>query len=234
MSKEKSFWNREYQIGKHLALSMTPSSDMVTFCRYFERVAGKGIISNSMVLDIGCGNGRNSCYLAETYGAHGVGFDISQEAVKLAEKALPNREFKFLVYDLHEPLPAEDGTIGLALDLMVSHCLDAESRVNYIKELVRVLEHRGYVLFKAFLREGDMHTGELLEKHGVGKKDPNAYIHPKFDTYEHVWTEQEFLQYIEPYFTVEHFKRSHGHMRGEGKSGKRRYFVAYLCKREDI
>jgi SAM-dependent methyltransferase len=233
MSKEKQFWNREYQAGKHLALSMEPSGDMIDFCRYFERVAGEGIIANSKVLDIGCGNGRNSAYLAETYGAHGIGFDISIEGIALANKALKNGSFEFMVRDLHEPLPAEDGSIGLVLDLMVSHCLEKEARENYIKELARVLENRGYVLFKAFLKEGDPFTDELLKKHGV-KGDPNAYIHPKFETYEHVWTEESFLEYVEPYFNVEHFKKSHGHRRSDGKARKRRYFVAYLSKREDI
>lgn len=232
MSRVKSFWNKEYKEAEHLALSMNPSGDLIDFTRWYEKEFGLGIFEHVRVLDIGCGNGRNSIFLAKEFNAKGLGFDISKEAVVLAKKAMgKNPPFSFVPGDIASPLPAEDGTIGLVLDLMVSHCLADKERELYLKELVRVLEPGGVVLWKSFLKEGDYHTTQLLRKHGLsGEK--NSYIHPTLGGHEHVWTEDAFREFVDPYFTVEVFKRSPGFKRsGDVKTAKRRSFVAYLVKK---
>jgi len=232
MSNEKTFWNKEYKKPGHLAISTGPSMDMVTFVNWYEKEFGQGIVSQSTILDIGCGNGRNSLYLEKEFGSKGYAFDISGEAIGAIKKAHPKSTVDFMIHDIHEPLPLPDQSIDLILDLMVSHCLTEEERPRYLAELVRVLAPRGVVLWKSFFKEGDYHTTQLLKKHGV-KGEKNSHIHPKFHIHEHVWTEKEFKDFVEPYFDVEVFKRSHGHKRGENnREGKRRYFIAYLVKKQ--
>ncbi len=231
MSNEKTFWNKEYKKAGHLALSMYPSGDLITFANWYEKEFGEGILQQTTVLDIGCGNGRNALYLEDTFGSKGYAFDISGEAISTIKKTFPKSKIDFMIHDIHEPLPLADGSVNLILDLMVSHCLTDEERPKYLTELVRVLEPRGVVVWKSFFKEGDYHTTQLLKKHGV-KGEKNSYIHPKFHIHEHVWMEKEFKDFVAPYFDVEVFKRSHGHKRGENnREGKRRYFIAYLVKK---
>ena len=77
MSKHQQFWNKEYRTGAHLQLSDEPAEDLMKFTRWVERQEGRRQLNvTGRVLDLGCGNGRNIIYLAQTYGVRGVGYDI--------------------------------------------------------------------------------------------------------------------------------------------------------------
>lgn len=231
MQSSSTFWNKEYKNPKHLKLSDEPSADLVIFEAWMEKTMGKGIFKHLTLLDVGCGNGRNSLYLANKYGMKGYGFDIAGEAIMQAKKLNPKGSgIIYAIGDIAEPLPIKDGSIGLVLDLMTSHFLDEAGRERYMQELVRILEPRGMVLWKTFLKDEDIHSTDLLKNYGTTEK--NSYIHPKIGVQEHVFSEDEFRDYVEPYFTVESIKRSHGHRTDDGRKGKRRYLVAYLSKKD--
>lgn len=230
MKSAKSFWNKEYSKPQHLALSLEPSGDLLDFVAWFEKEYGDGILKHTTVLDVGCGNGRNSGYLARTYKTKGIGFDLSSVAIQEAKKGEQKGLIEYMVRDIREPLPVPDESVGLVLDLMASHVLNKEEREVYLKELIRVLEPKGVVMWKSLLKEGDIHSKRLLAEHSV-KGEENAYIHPTFKFLEHVWGEDEFVEFVAPYFDIALFKRSHGHKKRNVNARKRRYFVAYLIKR---
>jgi tocopherol O-methyltransferase len=67
-----------------------------------EHLAGLANIKpNSQILDIGCGFGASSLYLAERYGASATGITISPVQVEMAEQAAKERrvDAKFLLMD---------------------------------------------------------------------------------------------------------------------------------------
>jgi SAM-dependent methyltransferase len=230
---EKGFWNKEYASGGHLALSTNPSGELVIFEKWFEREYGEGIFSYTNVIDIGCGNGRNLIHLAKTYGAQGVGFDNSDEGVRQAKKAGKDlKTISFVVHDIREPLPFPDATFDLALDLMVSHHLSRKEHEAYMKEVLRVLKPDGWLLWKTFLLDDDIHSRKLIadshKKGEVAKDDAHGYIHPNFGHYEYVWSETELREYVDEHFQVRALRRSHGHKGDTGEERKRRYMVAYL------
>lgn len=232
------FWNNEYKVGGkngdpsgHLALSTSPSEDLEKFGRYLERHhADEFSVKNSSFVDIGCGNGRNSLYMSERYGLSGYGFDISQEGIKqakmlAAQKGITNITFE--VGSILNKLPLPDESQTIVLDLMVSHFLNEAGRKHLLSEIVRVLKPGGWLYFKTFFKDGDDHAKRLL-KDSPGS-EPGSYIHPKIGMEEHVFDEEEIIELLSPFFSIEKISRSHRHRR-KGQAFKRRSISVYAQK----
>lgn len=96
-------------------------------------IIGACIRREDQVLDIGCGDGAMLAYLAERRGVHGVGIDISAEAVRLA---------KARGVDARVQLPAALVSAGESFDHVVAsevveHVADAERLVTTAWSLAR-------------------------------------------------------------------------------------------------
>jgi ubiquinone/menaquinone biosynthesis C-methylase UbiE len=91
-------------------------------------------IAGLQVLDAGCGGGRTSSWLVEQ-GAEVVGLDASPELLRLARERLPSTSF--VLGDLAEPLPFEDGSFDVAVASLVMHYL--RDWAPALRELRRVL-----------------------------------------------------------------------------------------------
>lgn len=229
MSQHKAFWNKEYKNPEHLALSMNPSEDLEKFTRWIDRQFGGAVFNRtSQVLDLGCGNGRNLIYLAQNFGCRGVGYDISDEAIRQAEKAGEGMPLKFETRSIAEPISLPDESVDVALDMMTSHFLREKEREALRTEILRVLKYDGWLFFKTFLAEGDLHVKRLIAENPADEK--NAYIHPKLGVYEYVWTEDAIYEFFGPYFEIRKIEKSHKHIM-HGKAFKRRTVTVYLQKK---
>ncbi len=231
--KHKDFWNKEYKSSEHLALSMNVSEDLEKFITWLEREHGRKYLNPvAKVLDIGTGNGRNIIYLSNNFGMHGEGFDISEVAILEADRNKEDLPIKFSVQSMSDPLPAKDGSVTLALDMMTSHFLHKEEREKLLEEIVRVLRPDGWLFFKSFLADEDLHSKRLLKENP--SDEPGAYIHPKIGVHEHVWTEDDAKEFFAPYFQIHKVVKSHKHINrgkiGEERAWKRRTFSMYLQK----
>lgn len=114
---------------------------------------GGRLTNDDYVLDVGCGSGRNSLAVATRTPARVVGFDYSQEAVDKATKRLASADsqlqsrVRFEQRDMRDPLPVEDSSTALILDVFVYfHLLRAEDRARYRSEAHRVLKSDGHLL----------------------------------------------------------------------------------------
>lgn len=229
MSKHKQFWDKEYKTGEHLQLSDEPAEDLEKFCRFLERNYGKKFLNvTTKALDLGSGNGRNLIYLAQTYGMRGVGYDISSEGVKQAEKASVGLPITYVVRSIEGILDMKDSSVDIVLDMMTSHFLKEKERQILLREVLRVLKPGGWLFYKSFLADQDMHVRRLLKEHPAD--EPDAYIHPELGVYEHVWTEESIHEFFDPHFDIHKIERSHKHIR-DGKAWKRRTVALYLEKR---
>jgi len=226
--KHRDFWNKEYQTSEHLALSEVPSEDLEKFARFLERHSGREFLNlRSLALDLGCGNGRNLKYLAENFGMRGIGYDVSDVAIREAKRATGELPITYEVRSIAEPLPLPDESVTLALDMMSSHFLKKAQREALRGEILRVLRQQGWLYFKSFLAEDDINVKMLLRDHPA--EEEGAYIHPRFGMYEYVWTEESMREFFEPYFEVHKLYKSHRHLR-RGRAGKRRTLSVYLQK----
>ena len=98
-------------------------------------------VAGLRVLDAGCGGGRTSAWLVEQ-GADVVGLDASPELLRLARERLPSASF--VLGDLAEPLPFEDGSFDVAVAGLVMHYL--RDWAPALRELRRVLRPDGVLV----------------------------------------------------------------------------------------
>lgn len=98
-------------------------------------------------LDLGCGTGRNSLALVES-GFHSVSaMDFSSVALETARKRPGAQAVDFQQGDVTKPLPFPDSAYDLATDVFVYfHQLADRDRLNYRREIHRVLKPRGILL----------------------------------------------------------------------------------------
>lgn len=232
MKKKRDFWNKEYTEARSFALSDEPAEDLIKFTRFLQRKSGKEFLNvTRRALDVGCGNGRNLIYLAEEFGMHGAGYDLSSVAIEEARKSAEEKELKldFFVQNLADPIPLPDGSVTIALDMMASHVLKKDEREKLRDELYRVLRPGGWLLFKSFLLEEDRNAQELLREH-PGPEE-GMYLHPRIKVAEYVWPNVEEVEaFFEDQFTIHKIDKSFKHVTRAGKPWKRRSVVAYLEK----
>lgn len=231
MQKKRSgqaFWNDEYKKGGHLALSFNPSEDMEKFIRWLIREHGKEHLNvTSSVLDVGCGNGRNLHWLSSEYGVRGIGYDISQEAIKEAKRRASEEKLPltYTARSIAGLLDVPDNSQSIVLDMMASHFLNADERAFLIQEIARVVRPGGFLFYKTFLLDEDKHAARMLiENPG---KETSTYIHPKIGVAEHVSTEADIEKAYTPYFRIHKIYRSHRH---KGAHAKRRSISVYMEK----
>jgi len=105
--------------------------------------------SSGRLLDIGCGPGGPLAYVVGALGCHGVGTDVSAEAVKAARSrasslGLGDRA-SFQQVDANEPMPFEDASFDsiIALDVV----LHLRDRASCFAEVARVLKPGGRFYF---------------------------------------------------------------------------------------
>ena len=102
-----------------------------------------GEVAGRRVLDVGCGSGSLSAWLAAR-GAEVVGFDASPNMVRLAEsKGIPQTSFR--VADLRQPLTfLEDRSFDVAVASLVLHYI--HDWAEPLRELHRVLRPSGELI----------------------------------------------------------------------------------------
>jgi ubiquinone/menaquinone biosynthesis C-methylase UbiE len=104
-----------------------------------------GLSEGQKVLNVGCGTGFNSCYLAKEYGCSIVGVDIAEGMVEKAKERAEKEELtnlvKFEIGDAYG-LQFEDNSFDGVITSFVCQFLNLEKA---FKEFRRVLKPGGYI-----------------------------------------------------------------------------------------
>ncbi len=96
-------------------------------------------------LEVGCGNGAVSRYIAKKYLLNVTGTDVDSEQIQLAQKNIddiPN--IRFLEADVTN-LPFQDNDFDIVLSFGVMHHIS--NWLDAFKEIKRVLKPRGYFIY---------------------------------------------------------------------------------------
>ena len=103
---------------------------------------------NSKVLDVGCGGGIDSIFMAQ-HGFSVVGIDVSIAALRIAEKRAQkvHIEVNWCRGSVLK-LTIIDGSIDFVTDRGLFHLIEDSDRTIYASELYRILKNNGRVLIR--------------------------------------------------------------------------------------
>jgi SAM-dependent methyltransferase len=138
MKHAESFFDFAAQVGitKHLG-GQDATKELVDRCR---------ITPLSYVLDVGCGVGVTSCYLAKSIGCRVVGVDLNPNMVERsrerAEREKISHLLEFRTADIQD-LPFPDETFNAVISESVSAF--PEDKNQAIREYVRVTKPGGFI-----------------------------------------------------------------------------------------
>jgi len=237
MTHNQKAWDEEYQESKLLSKNDEPQADVLRFIKWLRKDRELDL-EGKIVLDLGCGNGRNLLYFAHQYACSGYGYDFSPEAIRLANENFklievrPRSQGKivFEVRSIGELLPLADKSIDIILDVTSSNSLSPDERNIYLAETARVLKDDGYMFVRTLTRDGDRNAQNLLKMFPGEHYD--TYKHPDLKITERVFREEDFRELYGLYFDIKFLKKQTGYQRRGAQSFKRRYLVAYLKKRD--
>lgn len=158
----KLFFEFQYRFSKPRWDSGITPPEVVAF------VESKTITGRA--LDLGCGTGTNSIYLAQ-HGFTVVGVDFSSKAIAAARAKAQRANLKidFRVADvtrldalgLREP-------IDFVLDIGCLHSIDTDGRVRYADSLARLLRPGSVYMLYSFSPRPPDEPGHLLRLRNVG------------------------------------------------------------------
>ncbi|MBU0719299.1 MAG: class I SAM-dependent methyltransferase [Planctomycetes bacterium] len=227
MSQE-SAWEKEYRHPQLVTKDDKPQKDVLRFLKFLRK--NEGItLTGLTILDLGSGTGRNANYLA-TLGNYVTGIDISKTAIGLAQERAREDQVKvtYLHRSMGQPLPLDDASVDLILDVISSNSLNESEREMYLAECHRVLKPGGYMFVKALCKDGDKNARALLKDHPGPEQD--TYINRDMDLVERVFSKDDFLAMYQKYFSILLMKMKTNYTRFKGQSYKRNYWLVYLKK----
>ena len=108
------------------------------------------------ILEVGCGTGTNSIHLAEKFGCHVVGIDISEKMIEQAKEKVTSMNMtdkaEFMVGDAYN-LQFENNSFDAVITIFVSQFLDLP---RAFKEFKRVLKAGGYIGLNELYKEDEI------------------------------------------------------------------------------
>jgi len=229
----KKAWDNEYKDSQLLSKNDEPQADVLRFIKWLRKEIIYDL-EGKVVLDLGCGTGRNLLYFSDQYNCSGYGYDFSNEAIRIAHESKDKLEHSNAIFEersIGELLPLEDNSVDIILDVTSSNSLTPDERNVYLKEVDRVLKPGGYIFIRTLTRDGDRNAQNLLAMFPGPHYD--TYTHLDLGITERVFREKDFRELYEMYFDILFLKKQTGYQRRGSQSFKRRYLVAYMQNKKD-
>lgn len=144
-----TYWNDYY---KKLPLEKIPWQR--TQADWFKHAVDQKVISGKTALDLGCGTGKKSIYLAQNGFEKVIGVDISAQAIKYArqnaKEAGVENKTTFYVYDITDLNFLKNETFGFILDWAALHCIEPKKVKQYIQEIVKHSHEGSLLMLRVF------------------------------------------------------------------------------------
>jgi SAM-dependent methyltransferase len=228
MSHQGNVWEREYKNPKLVTKKDDPQKDTLRFLKFLKKNQ-KYNVENRKILDLGCGTGRNSNYLASLNNKV-IGIEISKTAIDLAKNRAKEIgvDAEYCFGDIGEPYNIKDSSVDIVLDVTSSNSLDEKGRNNYLEEVNRVLKNGGYFFVRALCKDGNKNVKNLL-KQSPGK-EYDTYIIKEMGLVERVFSKDDFIKMYSKYFKIIHLEKKIGYATFNNRIYKRDYWLAYLQK----
>ena len=194
-------WDKEYLSGKTIPSSSRKAPSKILTC--FRDIAS--LDHGGDALDGGCGNGRNSVYLAD-FGWNVTSIDASRAAIDLCKNSANEADVTNKIVATNQVLDGEWSLAGESFDLFVGsyvlcHYANRNFVSNYFEQVKRVLRPTG-LMFSSFFSVEDSYyqkIGKLVNATSKLYRDPNNQLCKK------LYTEPELKSLINRYFEIRAF-----------------------------
>jgi len=225
---QKKFWDKEYSDNKLVTKSDKPQKDFLNFLKFLKKEC-KLTIDNLKILDLGCGVGKNSNYLAGKNNKV-TGLDISGVAIEEARLRAKNLgvDVNYLVADIGSSYLLDDSSFDIIIDVISSNSLNETGRNIYLSESRRVLKASGYFFVRALCKDGDKNAKNLI-KNNPGK-EKNTYTMKGLGLTEKVFEKNEIIELYSKYFKILKLTKKTAYTKYANQSYKRNYWLLYLLK----
>lgn len=219
---EVNVWENEYRDPKLVTLSNEPIKSLKDFTRYIRREHNLEL-SNLNILDLGCGNGKNSIYISEQGDGNKIyGMDISETAIILAKQAYPVGDFR--VGNFGKTFPYPDKHFDIILDITSSNSLSESEREIYLNEINRTIKSGGFLFVRALCKDGDSNAKNLLNSNPGKEKD--TYIMPELGLTERVFSKEDFISQYSNSFELLYLDKETHYTKFNNRSYKRNFWVS--------
>ncbi len=228
MSHQGNTWEREYRNPLLVTKNDGPQADTLRFLKFLKKEQ-KYRVEEKTILDLGCGTGRNSNYLADL-GNSVIGIEISKTAINLAKARAEDMgvNVDYRLGDIGEPYKIEDNSVDIILDITSSNSLNEQGRENYLKETNRILKNGGYFFVRALAKDGNKNVKNLL-KLSPGR-EYDTYIIKEIGLTERVFSRDDFTKMYGKYFKILNLEKKTSYTTFNNRIYKRDYFLAYMSK----
>jgi len=124
------------------------------------------ITPNARVLDVGCGMGGSSIYLAKNYNALVTGITLSQKQVEIASRTAKENNIKNISFKIEDALFLEsfdDNSFDIVWSL--ESCEQFFDKNMFIKQAYRVLKPGGKLMLATWCSSHNEYDGHLAKKY---------------------------------------------------------------------
>lgn len=147
-----NFWNSFYE----QPLDEIPWHK--TQADYFVQLVETGMIKGNSALDLGCGVGAKSIFLAQHGFSEVVGVDIAEQAIRYAKQNAVDagvaEQCSFYAHDATDlSCLSADAQFDLVLDWAVLHCVPVARRAAYVSGVIERIKPGGHFLLRTFSSE---------------------------------------------------------------------------------
>lgn len=225
MTNQGNTWEREYRNPKLVTKNEGPQADTLRFFKFLKKEE-KFNLYDKVILDLGCGTGRNSNYLAEL-GNEVIGIEISKTAIQIA-KQRATVLVDYRLGDIGDKYEIKDKSVDVVLDVTSSNSLNEKGREIYLNETDRVLKDGGYFFVRALAKDGNKNVKNLLKQSPGSEYD--TYIIKEINLTERVFSKEDFIKMYSKYFKILNLEKKTSYTTFNERIYKRDYWLAYMKK----
>lgn len=201
MRKQQEVWQQEHEKTNSIP-SLSSSEPARGVVKFVEFLKNNGIQSGKAV-DIGCGKGRNTVYLAksgfETYGIDYIPTAIRM-ARQLAEKNGVAQRVKLKMAEIDKPWPFEDEFFDVAIDSYSSIDIETlQGRQIYKDEMLRTLKKGGYARVMVVSARDEIESEFIKSNPGQEK---NSVVWPS-GKFQKDYDEEELREFYKKFNIIE-------------------------------
>jgi SAM-dependent methyltransferase len=230
MEDLKKAWNEEYKRkGIPSSFRKDATTVVVEFIQWIKR--NNSNIGNKAA-DIGCGQGRNSFYLASN-GFRVTGIELLEENAKLVNAGAKREGLAVEAFaqDAAEPWPIPVNSLDIAIDVFCyKHIVNKEKQAHYRYELWKALKQDGYY-FISLASEHDGFYGPLLEKSTCFEE--KLIVDPYSDISSFLYSMDDLAKEFSDYFELVQINEKHSTSPMYGKEYSR-VVINAIFKRKKI